>query len=158
MDAPILVSACLVGFRCRYDGTSKKDSRVFERLEGKAWIPVCPEQCAGFSTPREPIQFSGGTGREVWRGEARIVQVSGKDMTTPLLEASRSLLDLVRRFGIRRGILKERSPSCGVFLTYLGGEVVEGMGVFAALLSGQGIGIVSEESLGEEGWESADDF
>ena len=147
---PLLVSACLVGFRCRYDGTCKADPRVLRVLKERAWIAVCPEQRAGFPTPRDPIYFFGGTGKEVLKGKARIVQAGGGDVTEPLLQASRSLLEMVRAYGVREGILKEKSPSCGVSKTYLGDKLVTGMGLIAAMLVVEGITITSEKTVKTE--------
>lgn len=148
MSPPLLVSACLVGFRCRYDGKDKLDLNVLRRLEGHSWLAVCPEQWAGLSTPRDPIMFEGGTGRDIQEGRARIVRVDGTDVTEELIEASRSIIRMAKLYGVRTGILKERSPSCGVRRTYRGDDLVEGMGIFAAMLQREGVEIFSEETLG----------
>ncbi len=151
MVSPIFVSACLVGFRCRYDGCFKTSRSVLDLLEGQEWIPVCPEQYAGLPTPRVPMAFAGGTGQDALAGEARIVQQNGREVTQLLLNASRCLVLLGMGWGVKCAILKERSPSCGVTTTYVGEERVKGMGVFAAMLKVEGIEVLSEETLGARG-------
>lgn len=156
MAPPLLVSACLVGFRCRYDGETKRNRRVIAMLEGHEWIPVCPEQAAGLPTPRAPMAFAGGTGDEALKGTARLIQDDGRDVTNVLIEASRSLIRLGKAWGIGVAILKEGSPSCGVVTTYVGEEKVKGKGIFAALLEAEGVKTFSEETLPFEG--KFDDF
>ena len=147
MESPLLVSACLVGFRCRYDGGYKTYGAVMSLLKKHTWLPICPEQRAGLPTPRVPMAFAGGTGRAVLKGDARIVQLNGQEVTEPLLKASRSLVELVRVWGIKVGILKERSPSCGVKRAYVGDKLVGGMGVFTAMLIMEGVEVFSEETI-----------
>ncbi len=122
-----------------------------KRLEGKAWIPVCPEQMAGLKTPRPPIFFSGGTGRDALRGEARIVSVDGEDVTLALWSACKVLARVVRRWKVRVAVLKEKSPSCGVERTYVGNTILEGEGIFTAALRVEGVEIFSEETLSKRG-------
>lgn len=154
MASPIFVSACLVGFRCRYDGCLKTSRDVLNLLEGQEWIPVCPEQYAGLPTPRVPMAFTGGTGQAALTGEARVVQQNGREVTQLLLNASRRLVLLGMGWDVKCAILKERSPSCGVTTTYVGDECVKGMGVFTAMLKVEGIEILSEETLGVCGRQS----
>ncbi len=120
-------------------------------LEGHEWIPVCPEQAAGLSTPRTPMAFAGGTGVDVLRGTARLLQEDGRDVTNALIEASRFLTQLGKAWGMRIAILKEGSPSCGVTTTCVGEEKVKGKGIFAAFLEAEGIKTFSEETLPHEG-------
>jgi len=93
------------------------------------------------------MAFAGGTGRDVLRGMARVIQQEGQDVTGRLVEASHALLRWARSWGIRSAILKERSPSCGVTQVYVGERRVGGMGVFAALLWEAGIHVFSEEQI-----------
>ncbi len=116
-------------------------------LEGFRWIPVCPEQYAGLPTPRLPMAFVGGTGQEALGGAARIIQQDGRDVTGSILEASRALTRVGIYWGIRYAVLKERSPSCGVVSTYLEENCVQGMGVFAAVLTMSGVRVYSEETI-----------
>jgi len=152
----LLVSACLVGFRCRYNRSSKENRGVLDALDGKTWIAVCPEQRAGLPTPRDPIMFAGGTGQDVLKGRAKIVCKDGADVTAPLWKASLALCRQAKGLGIVRAVLKEKSPSCGVCRTYLGDRVVKGMGLFAALLAEEGIEVVGDETFVMIGHEKDD--
>jgi len=143
----LLVSACLVGFQCRYDGKPRVHQGVLKVLEGCSWIAVCPEQRAGFPTPRKSIMFEGGTGEDVLKGQAKIIRLDGKELTKPLMQASRSLSRMVNWYGIKVGILKERSPSCGVNQVYIGETVATGMGLFTAMLRREDVEVFSEETL-----------
>ena len=151
MKPPLFVSACLVGFKCRYDGEFKTDARVLRSIAAYSWIAVCPEQYAGLPTPRIPMAFEGGSGLDVLEGKARIVQVDGGDVTSRLVSASRILVRLAEGWRVRCAILKERSPSCGVTRIYVGDRLVSGRGVFAAMLAETGVTIVSEEQIVSKG-------
>ncbi len=148
-EAPVvLVSACLLGEACRYDGKSKGSSKVLQALEGKDVVPVCPETGAGLGIPRPPVDLKGGAGAEVLAGRARAAEVeSGTDRTEAFLRGAELALAAARRFGVRVALLKERSPSCGTQGTSVDGMVVRGQGVTAALLAQAGLTVLSEEDL-----------
>ncbi len=131
----VLVSACALGLRCRYDGEAKP-----KRLpEGVIPIPVCPEQLGGLPTPRPKMELKGGDGRAVWEGRARVFNDRGEDVTEALKRGAAEALRLAKLLGIRLAFLQEKSPSCGVSLVWVDGQLVEGQGVAAALLSREGI-------------------
>lgn len=137
----ILVSACLLGLCCRYDGKSKADERVVKLLEREdiTLIPVCPEQLGGMKTPREPSER---------RGEG-VRNRLGEDVTAHYQKGAEETLKLARLYGCGRAILKERSPSCGSGQIYdgtFGRTLTRGDGVTAELLKRSGI-----EVLGESG-------
>lgn len=124
-EGPVLVSACLLGVRCRYDGESRKNEEVVSRLKyvhagnGPALqvIPVCPEQIGGLPTPRAPCELVGisgeaGTGEDVLAGRARVIDEAGQDRTPEYLRGAEETLRLARLLGARRAILKTDSPSC----------------------------------------------
>ena len=137
-SAPILVSACLLGTPCRYDGKSKADARVLALAESRAMIPVCPEQLGGLPTPRPPAERRGG----------QIVALDGADVTDAFARGAEETLRLARLFGCQRAILKARSPSCGRGRIYNGsftGKLVSGDGVAAALLTENGVEVYGEE-------------
>ena len=137
-SAPILVSACLLGTPCRYDGKSKADARVLALAESRAMIPVCPEQLGGLPTPRPPAER---------RGE-QIVALDGADVSDAFARGAEETLRLARLFGCQRAILKARSPSCGRGRIYDGsftGKLVSGDGVAAALLTENGVEVYGEE-------------
>jgi len=151
LDPPILVSACLLGVECRYDGgTTPRPLPQRLAAEGQV-LPICPEQLGGLSTPRLPAEIQGGDGADVLEGRARVLDSAGADVSRQYLEGARMSLHLARLAGCRKAILKERSPSCGVAALRAGGSLVTGMGVTAALLALEGVEVISDEdpALGE---------
>ena len=153
---PILVSACLLGLSCRYDGRSKPDSRLVDAMGLAAagrFLPACPEQLGGLPTPRPAVEIIDASGEDVLDGNARLRDSEGADRTDAFLRGASETLALARLAGCRRAILKERSPSCGPgFLVSLDGRLREGRGVTAALLAREGIEILGEESGELEAW------
>jgi uncharacterized protein YbbK (DUF523 family) len=144
----VLVSACLLGEACRYDGKSKGSSPVMRALEGKEVVPVCPETGAGLGVPRPAVELSGGTGEAVLAGHARaVVAGTREDRTAAFRHGAELALEAARRFGATVAVLKERSPSCGSQGTHVDGSVVRGRGITAALLHSAGIIILSDEEL-----------
>lgn len=149
MKEPILVSACLLGLPTRYDGTTKRNRAVLDWLEREHLlpIPVCPEQLAGLPTPREKTRFRSGDGRAVLAGNGEVVTFAGQPMTDRFLHGARATLRIAQLAGCRRALLKERSPSCGVHRIHRNDDMVDGMGITAAMLAEAGITILSEEEL-----------
>ena len=150
MREPILVSACLLGLRTRYDGTTRHNPTVLAWLERQRLlpIPVCPEQLAGLPTPREQTRFATGDGGAVLTGNGTVVAVaSGRAMNTSFLRGARETLQIARLTGCRRALLKERSPSCGVHQVHCGEHLVPGAGVTTALLIDAGLSVLSEADL-----------
>lgn len=144
----VLVSACLLGEACRYDGKSKGSDRVMRALEGKEVVPVCPETGAGMGIPRPAVVLSGGTGEAVLAGRARaVVRNTGEDRTEPFQRGAQLALEAARRFGATVAVLKERSPSCGTQGTHVDDQLVKGRGVTAALLHSAGLILLSDEEL-----------
>ena len=149
----VLVSACLLGQPVRYDGRASGHPDVVQRwqAEGRV-VPLCPEVAGGLPTPRPPAEIPGGQGVQVLDGQARVVTVSGDDVSEAFLAGARRALELVRRHGIRVAVLKAGSPSCGNRLTYDGtfaGVKVPGQGVTTALLRREGVLVFSELELEE---------
>lgn len=140
-----MVSACLVGINCRYDGANSFSETVAAFLEGRQFMPVCPELLAGLGVPRVPCRFSGGDGQAVVAGRARVVDEADNDLTEPFLIGANRALVIVRQRSITSAILNERSPSCGVREVHIGREKVPGMGVMTALLAGHGVRVMSDE-------------
>ena len=141
----ILVSACLAGYPCRYDGESMPDEKVIDLLkQGKA-IPVCPEQLGGLTTPRLPAEITKDEDA-TWK----VVNIQGIDVTKQFSRGAQVVLDIARLYGIKQAILKQNSPSCGVGRTYDGtftDTLIDGNGVTADLLIDNGMDVVSEEEL-----------
>lgn len=146
---PILVSACLLGLATRYDGKTKRSKAVLEYLQREDLlpIPVCPEQLAGMSTPREKTFFKSGSGLDVLAGEGYVVSESGESMNGIFCRGASMVLQIGQLSNCRRALLKERSPSCGVHLVYRGEVRVPGIGVTTALLIKEGFEVFSEEDL-----------
>ena len=136
----ILISACLLGVPCRYDGASKPHPLAQALLEEHQLVPVCPEQLGGLPTPRPPAERRGN----------RVVSREGTDVTEAYRRGAEAALTLCRQFGCQAAVLKERSPSCGYGTIYDGtftGAVVPGSGAAAELLSRRGIKICGESGL-----------
>lgn len=136
----ILVSACLLGTACRYDGRSKADAAVTALLARHTLIPVCGEIFGGLPTPRTPAERSG----------ARVMTKDGRDVTDAYRRGAEEVVRLARLYGARAAILKERSPSCGSGQIYDGsftGTLTAGWGTAAALLRDNGIRVVGESGL-----------
>lgn len=146
---PILVSACLLGVRCRYDGKSKSNQAVLDYLDNNnlVAVPVCPEQLAGMPTPREATRFLSGDGSAVLDDSGQVISASGRDMNAVFQKGARETLRIARLTGCRQAIMKERSPSCGVHRIHRGQGMVDGMGVTTALLIREGIPVRSEENF-----------
>lgn len=142
----IIVSACLAGVRCRYDGRACPDEEVLALVAGGRALPVCPEQLGGLPTPRRPAEISGGDGAGVLSGEARVVANDGRDVTGMFVLGAEETLRLARLVSARRAIFKSRSPSCGTGAIYDGtfsGRIRPGDGVSAAILKKAGIAVES---------------
>ncbi|MBQ4036681.1 MAG: DUF523 domain-containing protein [Clostridia bacterium] len=138
MKKCVLVSACLLGVPCRYDGASKPDDRVAELKENYELIPFCPEVEGGLSTPRIPCERQGG----------RVIRRDGANETEAYRRGASLCLSAVREKECAFAVLKEKSPSCGVNFIYDGsftGKLIRGCGVTAELLRKNGINVYSEE-------------
>ena len=136
----ILISACLLGVCCRYDGESKPIMQTVALMERYHLIPVCPEQLGGLSTPREPSERQGDA----------VLTKSGADVTAQYRRGAGQALHLARLYGCRAAVLKERSPSCGSGEIYDGtfsGRLAPGDGVTAALLKENGIAVYGESEI-----------
>ncbi|MCQ2551000.1 MAG: DUF523 domain-containing protein [Clostridia bacterium] len=136
-----IVSACLLGENCKYDGGNNKNDKVIEFCKCHDYIPVCPERAAGLPCPRPPAEYVGD----------RILDCTGKDVTAEFIKGAR--LELERAGEANGAILKAKSPSCGVGQIYDGtfsGKLVEGDGCFVKMLKEKGIEVISEK--GEIKW------
>ena len=133
----ILISACLLGARCRYDGVSKLQPWISDLAERHILVPVCPEQLGGLPTPRPPAEILDG----------KVINAESADVTQQYEKGAREILKLARLFNCEAAILKERSPACGFGKVHNGlfdGGLVEGNGVLAGLLSREGLTIIGE--------------
>ena len=140
----ILVSACLLGAPCRYDGTGKLEPALEQlRAQGHTLVPVCPEVLGGLPTPRPPAER---------RSDGRVVTREGVDVTAEYRSGAERALEIARAHGCTLALLKERSPSCGRGQIYDGTfsrTLISGSGVAAQLLEEQGIAVYGESRLDE---------
>lgn len=146
--APLLVSACLLGFCTAHDGDSRPHPALQALAARGRVAPICPEVAGGLPVPRRPAEIRGGDGADVLDGRARVVTVEGRDVTAQYLAGAQAALKVARRFGLDRAVLKARSPSCGVGRIYDGTfsqQLRPGDGVTAALLEREGIAVYSDE-------------
>ena len=148
----LLVSRCLLGEPCRYDGKVKTDLKEELRAAGigeDCWISVCPESDGGLPTPRAPSEIQ-GTASGVLQGRDHIIASDGRDNTACFIRGARLAANLCRKHGIKLALLKAKSPSCAHNQIYDGtftNTLVTGRGVTAELLSSIGVRIMSELEL-----------
>ena len=138
----LLISACLTGIRCRYDGGSNMVSHLDELMEKHVLIPVCPEVVGGLPTPRVPAERIG----------EKVLTRDGRDVTESYERGAQEALRLAQMTGCTHALLKERSPSCGCGVIYDGtfsGARCPGDGVCAALLKQHGIQVLGESRVQE---------
>ncbi len=136
-QGPLLVSACLVGQRCRYDGRSTPVQWVADLVSQGRAIPFCPEIAGGLPTPRPPCELRRG----------RVVDRDGTDYTAQYLRGAEEGLRLARLARCSGAVLKARSPSCGLGQVYDGtftSLLVSGNGLFSALLRDNGFSVSTE--------------
>ncbi|TGQ17617.1 MULTISPECIES: DUF523 domain-containing protein [unclassified Mesorhizobium] len=151
----VLVSACLLGSKVRYNGSFRLDHHpVLSRWQSEGRIvQICPEVAAGFSTPRPPAEIQGaGDGHAVLQGQGRVIEQTGSDVTHLYRQAGQLALDLARETGCRYAVLTDGSPSCGSSFIYDGsfsGTRVAGQGTTTALLEENGIRVFSEDQIEE---------
>lgn len=142
MRDKLLVSACLLGLCCKYDGGSNRlpDDKLQKLCESYELVPVCPEAYGGLTTPRAPSE----------RRDGGVFSSEGRDVTEQFKKGAEAALYLAETLGIRKALLKENSPSCGSGTIYDGsfsGKLIPGDGVTAELLKAHGIEVLSESSL-----------
>ena len=142
MKEKLLISACLLGRNCKYNGGNNY-TPLAERLKARYdLVPVCPEVLGGLPIPHEPSERVGD----------RVLSRSGEDVTAAFRLGAEKTLEIARRRGARLAVLKERSPSCGWGAVYDGaftGTVVPGNGVAAELLARGGVSIYGESRIRE---------
>lgn len=136
----ILVSACLMGVYCRYDGKTKQIEALEQLMKKHTLIPVCPEIMGGLPTPRAAVETKGDLA----------INKDGVDVTEQFERGAKEVLRLAKLYHCELAILKERSPSCGSGKIYDGsfsGTLIDGNGITAGLLLQNGIKVIGETKL-----------
>jgi uncharacterized protein YbbK (DUF523 family) len=149
-DSPLMVSGCLLGIRCRYDGGTCTCPGIIRFVSSANPIPICPEQLGGLSTPRSSADIVGGDGYDVLSGRARVINKEGEDVTEAYIKGAEESLRLAYLADAKIALLRERSPSCGRSTPYCQTPSGTGTGVTAALFHSSGIkvfGILPEEDF-----------
>ena len=142
----VVISACLLGVRCRYDGGHSRNETAMNQKKTYQLIPVCPEESGGLLTPRPPAEIVGGDGDAVLDGTAKVMTANGTDVTAAYLKGAYHALEVAQSHGATHVILKARSPSCGCGDIYDGtfsGTLISGDGVTTALLKRHGIAVTA---------------
>lgn len=136
----ILVSACLLGENCKYNGRNNYSSAVAEFLKDKKVLSICPEMMAGMGCPRTPIEIVDGV----------LKDRNGNNVDASMREAVEKAMDMIRREDIQRAVLQSRSPTCGVNQVYDGtfsGKLISGSGIFAQALKNEGYCVIDAEDI-----------
>lgn len=136
----IIVSACLLGENCKYNGGNNYCPKVDAFVQGREVIPVCPEMEAGYGCPRIPIEIVNGV----------LYSRDGRNVDAPMRQAIARLLESLREEDVECAVLKSRSPTCGVKQVYDGtfsGTLVDGRGLFAQALHDAGYRVIDSEDV-----------
>ncbi len=152
-----LVSACLAGKACRYDGQQAKKTaqNALQVLPQNATlIPFCPEEAGAMMPPRPAAHFVGGDGAAVLEGEASVLTIDGQDVTAAFVSGANLAVAQAQRSGATHACLKARSPSCGSARVYQASPsapsvptLIDGQGVTTATLRRAGLVVLSDEDL-----------
>lgn len=146
----IVVSACLLGKNCRYDGGNCSNVQLIQLLKDRDIIPICPEISGGLPVPRSPSEIINGDGFDVLENRTRVISSDGQDVTLQFLKGSNKILKECNDKNIKLAILKARSPSCGVKKIYNGqfaGKLRPGPGVTAASFKNKDIPLYTEDDI-----------
>jgi uncharacterized protein YbbK (DUF523 family) len=151
----ILISMCLLGIPCRYDGKALEHILPSEFIDSveNTLIPVCPEQLGGMTTPRASSEIIAGNGCDLLDKKCKIETINKQDVTDEFLKGAELALDLARKYKIEKFIGCSESPSCSCKKIHNGefkGILKDGCGVTAALLSRNGIELVDSDDLLEK--------
>ena len=143
VDMKILVSACLLGKNCKYNGGNNYSPAVAEFVRDKAVLPICPELMAGMGCPRIPIEIVDGV----------LMDRDGKNVDTAMRAAVEMAMKQLSSEEIQCAVLQSRSPTCGVNQVYDGsftGKLIPGAGIFAQALKEAGYLVIDAEDVGRE--------
>ncbi|MEA3489333.1 MAG: DUF523 domain-containing protein [Candidatus Omnitrophota bacterium] len=152
MRQRILVSSCLIGKKCAYDGRARTIDSVREQCRAAGFVDVCPEIEGGLGCPREAHEIVGGSGEDVLDGKARVLTRDMKDHTKNFIRGAEIVLERANDNRIELAVFKSKSPSCGKGKICAGrfdGMLREGNGVTTALLLKRGIQVFTEKDMDE---------
>ena len=139
----VIVSACLLGENCKYNGGNNYNSAVVEFVQDREDLPICPEMLAGMGCPRTPIEIVDGV----------LMDRDGKNVDAAMREAVATAMKQIFLEEIQCAILQSRSPTCGVNQLYDGsftGKLIPGAGIFAQALKDAGYRVIDAEDIGKE--------
>lgn len=140
----ILVSACLAGINCKYNGKNNYNEKVAEMVKKGEAIPICPEQLGGLPTPRNPSEI-----KQI-NGKTCVINNKGEDVTKEFQLGAKEVLKLAKKMEIKKAILQARSPSCGTEQIYNGNfenKLIDGNGITAQLLLENNIEVINSETI-----------
>ena len=140
----ILISACLVGINCKYNGGNNYNEKAFELVRSGKAIPICPEQLGGLKTPRDPAEI------KIVNQKRCVIDNKGNDVTDNFQKGAKEVLELAKKLNVEKVVLQSRSPSCGVGKIYSGDfdkKLIDGNGILAQLLIENGIEAMDIEDL-----------
>lgn len=145
-----LVSACLCGVNCKYNGKNNLNADCLRLLENNEALLICPEQLGGLSTPREPSEIQEIVGE---KENKKVITRSGDDVTEKFVKGAEEVLRIAKKSNIHAAILKEGSPSCGCNYIYDGnfsGNKIKGEGITCSMLKKAGIDVISDEEFSKK--------
>ena len=143
---PVLVSTCLLGTRCRYDGRAKTYSSILN-IPGIIPVPACPDQLGWAPTPRASASLAGGYGRALIMRRANVQKTFWEDLTLAFLLGARYSFKVVQIVSVRYALPKKWDPSCGTQRVCIDGEIQEWLEAIAAMLKCLGIYLMKEDGL-----------
>lgn len=142
----ILVSACLLGHRTRYDGRHSLNDQLADKLADEQVLAVCPEMAGGLGVPRLAARFEnarlGREGTDLLAGYARLVNADGRGVSQAFIDGARQVAVRAAEHGVKLAYLKDRSPSCGYDPQGSNPKAGVRLGVLAALLIELGIEVI----------------
>lgn len=124
MKKPILVSACLLGINCKYNGKNNKNDKIIQYLKDKDYIAVCPEQLGKLSTPRNKSELYHCSPQDVFLKKGKVINDKKEDVSENFVNGSLKAFEYVLTYQIEEAIVKEKSPSCGLKFTYNGDLII----------------------------------
>ena len=140
----ILISGCLVGINCKYNGKNNYNEKALELVKSGKAIPICPEQLGGLTTPRNPSEI------KIINNKRYVINNKNEDVTEQFVRGANEVLKLAKELDVEKVILQSRSPSCGVGKIYSGNfdrKLVDGNGILAQMLIDNDIEVVDIEKI-----------